>query len=126
MTVLWLLLGLALAAPYLAVGRRKTGRAARVWWAVGLVAVALVYVGFAAAAGEGLGLEVLGVAVFGTFAAMGVRGARGWLAAGWLLHPLWDLGLHGDGGVAPLWYVWACLSFDVAVGGWLWLRGLRR
>ncbi|MFY8275416.1 hypothetical protein AAEU32_14925 [Pseudoalteromonas sp. SSDWG2] len=37
---------------------------------------------------------------------------------GWLLHPVWDVGLHlivQDGQFAPLWYVYLCISFDVVV-----------
>ena len=126
MTVLWLLLGALLAVPYVAVGRRRRGRAARAWWAGGLVGAALVYVAFALAAGEGVLLELGGLALYGAMAAVGLRGHRGWFAAGWLLHPLWDLGLHLGGGVAPEWYVWVCLAFDAVAGVWLWARGIAR
>lgn len=125
---LWLLLGVVLAVPYLRVGQRLRGRRGRVWWAGGLVIAALLYVAFALAAGASggaLAVEVGGVLLYGVPAALGLRGHRGWLAAGWLLHPLWDLGLHGAGGVAPEWYVWACLSFDLVVGASLW-RGVSR
>ena len=128
MTILWLLLGVALAAPYLAVGWRLRGRQQRAWWAGGLVVASLIYVGFASAAGAGpaaLAVEVAGVVVYGLFAALGIRGHRGWLAAGWLLHPVWDLSV-GAGGAAPEWYVWACLAFDGIVGASLWMRQLTR
>jgi hypothetical protein len=126
MTVLWTVLGVALALPYIAAGRTKRGRPARVWWAGGLVVAALVYVGFASAAGAGwahLGVEVGGVVIFGAFAALGLRGLPGWTAAGWLLHPIWDLAVGHPG--APEWYLWACLGFDAVVGVWLWGRALR-
>ena len=126
MTILYLLLGALLAVPYVAVGRRQRGRQARAWWAGGLVVAALIYVGFASASGAGpgaLAVEVGGVVVYGLFAALGLRGYRGWLAAGWLLHPVWDLAV-GAGGVAPEWYVWACLAFDGIVGGYLLVRDL--
>lgn len=128
MTALWLLLGVALALPYIAVGRRQQGRPARAWWAGGLVVASLVYVGFASAGGAALAqlaIEVGGVAVYGLFATLGLRGYRGWVAAGWLLHPLWDLGV-GHGGAAPEWYLWTCLAFDAAVGLWLWSQELRQ
>lgn len=126
MTAVWTLLGVALALPYVAVGRGKRGRPARAWWAGGLVVAALVYVGFASAAGTGwagLGVEVGGVVLFGAFAALGLRGLTGWTAAGWLLHPVWDLALGHPG--APEWYLWLCLGFDAVVGVWLWGRALR-
>ncbi len=125
----WVLLGVALAIPYVGVGRRLTGRRARVWWAGGLVVAALVYVAFAVARGApplALAFEAAGVVGYGMFAWLGLRGHAGWLAAGWLLHPLWDVGLHTGFALAPAWYVWACLGFDVVVGVWLYLDAVRR
>ncbi|WP_412070185.1 hypothetical protein [Rubrivirga sp. IMCC43871] len=120
----WLALGAVLAAVYLAGGVRCTGRRARAWWAAGLLVAALLHVGFAI--GDGTGavlLQLVGVACAGGFARMGLAGRMGWLAAGWLLHPLWDLAL---GGTSPAWYVWLCLSFDLVVGATLYFRAVRR
>ena len=92
-------------------------------WAVGLIATAaLIYVGFAVARGApplAVAFEAGGAArVRGRSAPGGCRGDRRWLAAGWLLHPAWDL-LHVPGRVSR-WrrraYVWLCLGFDVVVG----------
>ena len=126
----WAVAGVVLAGLYVAVGRRQRGRAERAWWAGGLVAAALVYVGFAVGRGApalAVGFETAGVAVFGAFAALGVRGDRRWQGAGWLVHPVWD-GLHAPGSLAlaPEWYVWLCLAFDVVVGLWLLLAGAGR
>jgi hypothetical protein len=40
-----------------------------------------------------------------------------WLALGWALHPIWDLGLHrfGPGQFAPEAYPVSCLSYDLIV-----------
>lgn len=124
---LWLLLGAVLGAAFVRLGRGLRGRRARLWWAGGLVIAAFVYVVFALAQGDlgSASVEWLGVAVFGGAAALGVRGHTGWLAAGWLLHPLWDAGLHPPL-AAPAWYVWACLSFDAVVGVALFLQAVRR
>ncbi len=127
--VAWVVLGAGLAVPYLLVGLRQTGRAARVWWAAGLVAVALVYVALAAARGApplAVAFELGGVVVYGVFAWLGLRGSLGWLSAGWLLHSVWDVGLHTGFALAPAWYVWACLGFDVVVGLTLYGRAVRR
>ena len=116
MIAVWLLLGLVGAAVYVAAGRGR-GLA---WWAVGLVVAALAYVAFAFAAGDlrAAGAEAVGVALFGGAAAFAWRRRSvGALAVAWALHPAWDLGAHLAGGLpAPTWYVWACLSFDLAVG----------
>jgi hypothetical protein len=60
-------------------------------------------------------IELLQVVVFGTMALLGLRGSPYWLAAGWALHPLWDVWLHytGPGEVFTPWtYAIACVSFD--------------
>ncbi|MEM1177714.1 MAG: hypothetical protein AAGM22_05185 [Acidobacteriota bacterium] len=81
-----------------------------------------------------VGVEMAGVALYALFAFLGRRRSELFLAAGWALHPVWDLGVHGLHGAhdlpglpeallglrpgvsyAPEWYVLACLSFDVLV-----------
>ena len=122
MVALWLLLGLVGAAAYIAAGERVGGLA---WWAVGLVVAALAYVAFAAARGAPPGeiaVEAVGAALYGGAVWVGWRRrSPRLLALAWALHPVWDVGVHAVGGLsAPAWYVWACLSFDLAVGAWLW------
>ncbi|MAQ95132.1 MAG: hypothetical protein CMM84_16600 [Rhodothermaceae bacterium] len=124
--VLGLLLGVVLALVYVRLGRRLRGRNARVWWAAGLVAAAALYVVFALARGDvaGAALEMIGVTLVGVAVRMGLRGDLRWLAAGWLLHPLWDLGVHPPLEAPPL-YIWLCLSFDAVVGIALYLQAVR-
>ncbi|MEM1056042.1 MAG: hypothetical protein AAGI52_10985 [Bacteroidota bacterium] len=115
MVSFWLLLGLISAAVFVRIGRGRP----LAWWAVSLVVVAAVYVGFALARGDVSDalIEAGGAVVYGAVAWLGLRrdDAR-IVAAGWALHPLWDLGAHiGAGLEAPAWYVWACLSFDLVV-----------
>jgi hypothetical protein len=45
-------------------------------------------------------VELAQVIVFGTLALLGLRGSPYWIAAGWALHPFWDVVLHyiGPGG----------------------------
>lgn len=124
---LWLALGVVLAVPYIAVGRRLEGDAAW-WWVGGLVVAAFAYVSFAvarSAPAAAIGFEVAGVALYGGLAARGLRGDARWIALAWLLHPVWDVGMHRPGAYAyaPTAYVLLCLTFDLAVG--LFLLGSR-
>lgn len=80
------------------------------------------YFGFAILGREVVGtgqvwmlVELLQVVVFGTIALLGLRGSPYWLAAGWALHPFWDVVLHyvGPGHPFTPWtYAIACVSFD--------------
>ena len=113
----WVALGVLLAAPLAVVGRRLPDRAERVGWIMGLFVVASAYVAFALARSApplATGFEIGGVALFTGVAGLGLRDRR-WLAAAWLLHPVWD-GLHTGFATAPGWYVWLCLGFDGVVG----------
>jgi hypothetical protein len=80
------------------------------------------YFGFVVSGREVLGtnqvwmlVELAQVVVFGTMALLGLRGSPYWLAAGWALHPFWDVVLHyvGPGhSFTPWTYAIACVSFD--------------
>jgi len=90
-----------------------------------LFIAALVYIVFAIRAGENsfwIVGELVGVSIYGTMGLLGLRGSPLWLAAGWALHPLWDVGLHyfGPGhSFAPISYTIPCVSFDLLVGGYI-------
>ena len=91
-----------------------------------LLMAALAYVLFAVReqAGAGwIGIELLGVLIYGSMGWKGVRGPVWWLAAAWALHPLWDIGLHylgpGAGFVHPLRYPIPCVTFDWVVAAYL-------
>ena len=97
-----------------------------------LILAAGAYVSFALRRGAGGGwltLELLGVAIYGALAVLGVRGSRWWLVVGWMLHPLWDIALHfvGPGhAFAPEAYTVSCLSWDLTVAAVLALALLAR
>jgi hypothetical protein len=60
-------------------------------------------------------VELAQVIVFGTLALLGLRGSPYWIAAGWVLHPFWDVVVHyiGPGHPFTPWtYAIACVSFD--------------
>jgi hypothetical protein len=109
--------GLASAWAYVAYARRFGDRQLQVL-ASGLVVAALIYVVAALVQGATavVMLELVGAAVFGLFAALGLRRASWWLAVGWALHVVWDLAAQlADEPVLPLWYAITCLAFDLVV-----------
>ena len=89
-----------------------------------LFAAAGAYFGFALLAAPGpiwVLAELVQVIIFGVIALLGLRGSPWWLAAGWALHPLWDVVLHyvGPGhSFAPITYTIPCLSFDLLVAAY--------
>jgi hypothetical protein len=115
--ILVLLAGAALGGAFVWLALSRRGHGVRAL-AVGLAVAAAVYVGFAVAGGapaRWLLLEVGGLAIFGALALVGYRRAPPLVAAGWLLHVLWDAPLHVTGGAAtytPQWYPALCLGFD--------------
>ena len=86
-----------------------------------LVVAGMFYVGFALearASAAWLGVELIGVGIYGYAAVRGTRGSAWWLVAGFALHPVWDMALHTAGpgrGFAPQWYPTSCLTFDLMV-----------
>ena len=90
-----------------------------------LFAAAGAYFGFALLAAPGpiwVLAELVQVISFGAIALLGLRGSPWWLAAGWALHPLWDVVLHyvGPGhSFAPITYTIPCLSFDLLVAAYI-------
>jgi hypothetical protein len=82
------------------------------------------YCGFAVAAQAGLVwilIEFGHIIAFGTMGLLGLRGSPYLIAAGWALHPVWDVGLHyiGPGTFAPWPYAIACVSFDLVVAAYI-------
>ena len=92
-----------------------------------LFAAAGAYLGFAFNPGTPrvwVLIELLQCIAFGTLGLYGWRGSPYWLALGWLLHPVWDFGVHhlGPGRTfAPLPYVIACISFDWVVAAYIFI-----
>ncbi len=126
MTILWLLLGLGLGVVFLALARARWDRERRIL-ALGLFVASAVYLGFAlfAAEPQWLLIESLGIVAYSALAWFGVRYSSVWLAVGWALHTLWDVGLHllGTGtAIAPTWYVVGCISFDLLVAVYIAAR----
>jgi hypothetical protein len=99
--------------------------AGRVLLALVLIVAAVIYVYFAAREGAGaywLASELVGIAIYGGIGLRGVRGSAWWLAAGWALHPVWDILLHyiGPGhSFAPETYTIPCITFDLGVAAYV-------
>ncbi len=93
--------------------------------AIMLVVAGGAYVGFAVAGNAG-GLwflaELVQALILGALALLGLRGSPYWLAAGWALHPIWDVLLHYLGAghaFAPEAWTIACASFDLLVAAYI-------
>ncbi len=80
-------------------------------------------------------VELIQAFIFGAIALLGLRGSPYWIAAGWALHPFWDVVLHymGPGHAFTPWtYAIACVSFDwivaiyIVIAYGLGLVGYRR
>lgn len=112
----------AVIVPAFLLSRFVRDIAGRAVLVIFLFAAAGAYFGFATLGREVVGarpiwtlVELLQVVVFGAMALLGLRGSPYWLAAGWALHPLWDVLLHyiGPGQAFTPWtYAIACISFD--------------
>ena len=93
--------------------------------AIVLIIAGGAYVGFAVA-GNASGLwflaELVQAVALGAFALLGLRGSPYWLAAGWAIHPLWDVVLHYVGAghaFAPEAWAISCVSFDLLVAAYI-------
>ncbi len=124
MTAIWILLGFIGAIAFLALIRVRPKHESLAL-AVGLVVAALIYVSFAAsgdASQPWIAVEVAGIGIYGGLAALGLRYSNWWLMLGWMVHPLWDIGLHlvGEGAAfTPAWYTTTCASFDLLVAAYI-------
>ncbi|HUF08214.1 MAG TPA: DUF6010 family protein [Rhodothermales bacterium] len=117
-----LLVGLAAAVLFIRLARRHAPGAELRLYAAGLLIAAGVYVAFGLVlGGKPLGYELIQLVVVTIIVVVGIRRSPMIIAGGWLLHSGWDL-LHVLPDLsrhAPDWYVFACLSFDVVVAGYI-------
>lgn len=110
---------------------RWSGVAAQRIAAYALIALSFLYVGFAFRAEEPaawVGVEMTGVAVFGSLAGMSIIGSPWWVVAGFALHPLYAIYFHYIGAgsqFAPAPFVIANAAFDVAAALFVAYAALR-
>lgn len=115
--VVWLVAGLLSGWWYIRFASKGHYRREQKAYSNGLVIAAVIYVVFALFHLDvtWICIELLGVVACVIFAWLGRRVSFYFVAAGWLVHPAWDVLLHlaGPGRhIAPDWYAIACLSFD--------------
>ena len=116
-------LGLGVAIV-VAVLSRWSGRGVARVAAYALIAVAFLYVGFAFRADNPkawVGVEMTGVAIFGSLAMMGTIGSPWFVVAGLALHPAWAIVFHyvGTGSdFTPPPVAVATAAFDAALALW--------
>ncbi len=128
--LLYVVIGLLTAIGSIVIFRRAfQGRWEQVFWSSFLIMIAAFYLGFAAyfgALADAWQTELVGVAVFIVFAAVGLF-SRAALALGYVVHGLWDLS-HSVSGSSlsglsiteiPLGYGLFCLTYDLTVATYL-------
>ena len=119
--------GAVLALIAFLLSRFVSDVAGRTLLATVLFAAAGAYFGFAFDPKVGpvwLLIELLQVVAYGAFGLYGWRGSPQWLALGYALHPLWDVGVHylGPGSsFAPTAYAVFCLTFDWVAAAYIFI-----
>lgn len=106
----------------------RTMKFERAWLAAFLVGMPLVYVlGWLAArnraATSWIWLELLGLALFAAFAALGLKKSPWFLVVGIAGHGIaWDSWHYKNSAYVPDWYAVACLLVDLALGAYVAAR----
>lgn len=97
------------------------------WISIGLIIAAFIYVIFSLFSLNiiWIAVEVLGLILFSMFVWMGFHYSPWFVAMGWLLHVIWDYGLHPNQSLpyVPGWYPALCIGFDTVIALYLayWL-----
>jgi len=126
----WLIAGAVFGALFVLIAYAIPTQTQRILFR-GLVVAALAYVIFSVhghASAGWIGLELLGLAIYGGMAFLGLRRSPWWMVAAWALHPVWDIALHYFGGgaaFAPAPYALGCLTWDPIVAIYIAYRIVR-
>jgi len=87
--------------------------------AVALTIASLLYVFFAGLTLDPgwVTVEVVGLLLFLFFIWLGFQYSFWFVVLGWLLHIVWDIGVHPQetAPYVPQWYAWICVGFDAVV-----------
>ncbi|WP_341503687.1 DUF6010 family protein [Gallaecimonas sp. GXIMD4217] len=122
--IFWLVAGVIGSAALIRFARQKPPESRLNIFGYALIIASLIYVGFAALDSNlsWVGIESVGVLIYGVFFILSKSRGMYLLALGWLLHPVWDTVLHLFGvgsSFAPDWYATMCISFDITVACYL-------
>lgn len=115
------------AAVLIALIERYCRARARRITAIALIIAAAIYLIGAVIAGSRLDLlvEAVGLVLFAGMAVLGLLTTPLWLAAGWLLHAVWDtVRAGGADAFMPTWYAQACLGFDLILAAAIFWRSV--
>jgi len=115
------LITMAALAPLGARGHRHLRRALAGF----LIGMPLVYLASWVLHGRGwwgLAVELAGLALYATLAALGQLRSFRLVVAGIAAHGLWDLAHYRQTDYIPDWYTLACALIDAALGLYLWTR----
>lgn len=97
--------------------------------AVGLVAVATIYVAFSVTTVNWIWItvEVVGLLLFLLFVWMAFHYSMWFVVFGWMAHIIWDMGVHPQetAPYVPYWYAWICVGFDAVIAAYLALSLIR-
>lgn len=117
--ILQILAGVLLATGLLYLLKRFNHKTRLSITVAALLITALVYVVMALLSHNILfvSIEILGLVLFLFMIGLGYFYSFWFIAMGWLLHVLWDIGLHPDqtAPYVPQWYTWLCVGFDSAM-----------
>ena len=76
-------------------------------------------------------VELFGLMLFLLFIWMAYRYSFWFIALGWALHIVWDIGVHPQetAPYIPFWYAWVCVGFDIVISiymAWLLSRSTEK
>jgi len=114
---------IATAAGVVWFGRKQTRFTERLYLSIVLVVIALIYVVFGLHDGDidHLREELMGLALYGSIAALGHRRSIWWLVFGMASHALWDWAHQPQmlEGYTPSWYRDYCILVDLLLAGYV-------
>ncbi len=94
-----------------------------------LLVAALIYVGLALLSHNILfvTIEIIGLVLFLFMIGLGYFYSFWFIVMGWLMHVLWDIGLHPDqtAPYVPQWYPWLCVGFDIVMALYMGITIIR-
>jgi len=115
--------GALLAAGLLYFVKRFNERTKLSIASLALFIAALIYVLFALVTRNELyiAIEIVGLMLFLFLIWLGYQYSFWFVVLGWLLHVMWDVGLHPAQALpyVPQWYAWLCMGFDVVLALYL-------